>query len=487
MGNKNILVLDIGTRDLKAILFNEEGKLIRKTIKELNLIQPTPSFVEQNPLEIYNTTIEAIKLTIDDERVDAIAITNNRSTTLVWDRNGNPLYNAITWMDSRGYDVANKIKSELNLPEEFSKLLLYPHASSMYLRWILDNITDARIKAEKGEILFGTLNTYLVWMLTSGEIHATDPSNASVTGLFDPFSISWWSDIIETFKIPTSILPEIKESIDDYGEVKQGPRNLIGTPILVNIADQQAALFGESCIQIGDVKITNGSGSFVDMNTGDTIKFSEHGLIPMIAWKIKGSTSYMLEGYIAFSGEILIWLQEIGILKNIEEIDLIATSVKDSEDVYFVPAFTGLPAPYNDPTARGLLIGFSRGTKREHIIRAALESIAYSIYDIVKIMHDDTNLPIQIIRADGNLSKSNFLLQHIANLTGINVERPKNLEATGLGAAYMALLGINVISSLSELTKIREIERVFTQKEIVDERKISSWRKAIERSRSWIK
>ncbi|MGC9069065.1 MAG: FGGY family carbohydrate kinase [Thermoprotei archaeon] len=479
-----MLVLDIGTRDLKALLFDDKGELIHKTINELKLIQPIPSFVEQDPLEIYQILLKTIKSTIKDEKVDGIAITNNRSTTIVWDRNGKPLYNAITWMDSRGYDVANKLKSELNLPEEFAKLLLYPHASSMYLRWIFDNITDARSKAEKGEIFFGTLNTYMIWMLTNGEVHATDPSNASVTGLFDPFSISWWSDIIETFKIPHSILPEVKENIADYSEVKNGPQNLIGTPILVSIADQQAALFGESCIRNGEVKITNGSGSFVDMNVGDSIKFSEHGLIPMIAWKIKNLTSYMLEGYIAFSGELLIWLQELGLLKEIEQIDTIVRLVDDSEGVYFVPAFTGLPAPYNDPTARGILIGLSRGTKREHIIRAVLESIAYSIYDIIEIMQKDTGIQIQIIRADGNLSKSNFLLQHIANLTRINVERPKNLETTGLGAAYMALIGLNTIS-LNDIMKLRKVETIFEPKEFISTKKLNLWKKAVEKARGW--
>jgi glycerol kinase len=322
-------------------------------------------------------------------------------------------------------------------------------------------------------------------MLTNGKIHATDPSNASVTGLFDPFSVSWWLDIIETLKIPYPILPEIKENIDNYGEIMQGPENLKGVPILVSIADQQAALFGETCIKAGEIKVTNGSGSFVDMNTGDTIKFSEHGLIPMIAWKIKGSTNYMLEGYIAFSGEILIWLQEIGLLKNIEEVDKLATSVKDSENVYLVPAFTGLPAPYNDPTARGLIIGLSRGIKKEHLIRAALEGIAYSIYDITEIMYKDTNIPIQVIRADGNLSKSNFLLQYIANLTKVNVERQKNLEATGLGAAYMTLLGLNIIPSPSDIVKMREIEAIFKPTEIIENEKLALWKKAIERSRGW--
>ncbi len=484
MNDKKILVLDIGTRDLKALLFDDKGELIRKTINELKLIQPIPSFVEQDPLEIYQILLKTIKSTVKDEKVNGIAITNNRSTTIVWDHSGKPLYNAITWMDSRGYDVANKLKSELNLPEEFAKLLLYPHASSMYLRWILDNIIDARSKAEKGEIFFGTLNTYIIWMLTNGEVHATDPSNASVTGLFDPFSISWWSDIIETFKIPHSILPEVKENIADYGEVKNGPQNLIGTPILVSIADQQAALFGESCIRNGEVKITNGSGSFVDMNVGDSIKFSEHGLIPMIAWKIKNLTSYMLEGYIAFSGELLIWLQELGLLKEIEKIDAVVKLVDDSEGVYFVPAFTGLPAPYNDPTARGALIGLSRGTKKEHIIRAVLESIAYSIYDIIEIMQKDTGTQIQIIRADGNLSKSDFLLQYIANLTRINVERPKNLETTGLGAAYMALIGLNTIS-LNDIMKLRKVEMVFEPKEFINAKKLNLWKKAVEKARGW--
>lgn len=484
MNSKKVLILDIGTRDLKALLFNEEGKLIRKTINELKLIQPTPSFVEQDPLEIYKTLLETIKLTINDEKVDGIAITNNRSTTIVWDRSGKPLYNAITWMDSRGYDVANRLRNELSLPEEFAKLLLYPHASSMYLRWILDNVTNAKVKAEKNEIFFGTLNTYIIWMLTDGKIHATDPSNASVTGLFDPFTISWWSDIVEIFKIPHSILPEVKNNIDNYGEVRNGPKNLIGTPILASIADQQAALFGESCIKNGEVKVTNGSGSFIDMNTGDSIKFSEHGLIPMIAWKIKNLINYMIEGYVAFSGELLIWLQELGLLEEIEKIDTIVKSVNDSEGVYFVPAFTGLPAPYNDPTARGVLIGLSRGTRKEHIIRAALEGIAYSIYDIIEAMQKDTATQIQIIRADGNLSKSDFLLQYIANLTGVSIERPKNLEATGLGAAYMALIGLDIIS-LNEIAKIREIETTFKPKESIDNKKLNLWRKAVNRARGW--
>ncbi|MEM3832557.1 MAG: FGGY family carbohydrate kinase [Thermoprotei archaeon] len=486
MNNKKVLVLDIGTRDLKALLFDDKGELIRKTINELKLIQPAPSFVEQDPIEIYQILLKTIKSTINDERVDGIAITNNRSTTIVWDRSGKPLYNAITWMDSRGYDVANRLKSELNLPEEFARLLLYPHASSMYLRWILDNVTDVKPKAEKGEIFFGTLNTYIIWMLTNGGIHAIDPSNASATGLFDPFSISWWTDIIETFKIPHSILPEVKENISDYGEVKSGPQNLIGVPILVSTADQQAALFGEACIMRGEVKVTNGSGSFVDMNVGDSIKFSEHGLIPMIAWKIKNSTSYLLEGYIAFSGELLIWLQEIGLLEEIEKIDAIAKLVNDSEGVYFVPAFTGLSAPYNDPTARGVLIGLSRGTKKEHIIRSALEGIAYSIYDIIDVMQKDTETQIQIIRADGNLSKSDFLLQYVANLTRINVERPKNLETTGSGAAYMALIGLDVIS-LNDIKRLIKIERVFEPKEFIDIEKLNLWKKAVEKARGWYK
>jgi len=479
-----VLVIDVGTRFLKAFLFDDNGYLRKQEKREVSILSPFPGLVEQDPIELFDKAMEAVSSIVKGEKVDGIAVTGNRATTLMWDDKGNPLYNSIVWMDSRGYQVVKKAKLKIDLPEELTKLLLYPHASSVFIRWIIDNVKGVKEKVKEGKAFFGNPNSYLIWRLTGGKVHATDPSNASSTGLFDPYSLTWWDQVAEMLSIPTSILPEVKENVDDYGLVEAGPSEIKGVRIIASIADQQSSLLGQLCTRKGEAKVTNGSGSFVDVNTGESMIISSHGLIPMVSWKIGNRVNYMLEGYIAFSGELMLWLKEIGIIEDIGKIDDMATSVKDSNGVYLIPAFTGLPAPYNDPSATGLIIGLTRGVKKEHIVRAALESIAMMVSEIIEDVRLDAGVDVEVIRADGNLSRSDFLLEKIASFSGKVIERSNNLEGTGLGAALLALIGLGK-ASIDEIRKMKSVEKAFAPNSTEGKEKLSKWRVAVEKSRGW--
>lgn len=480
-----ILSVDIGTTNIKARVLDDNFKNIFSTQKSIKTYYPAPGWVEQNPEEVYGIIKELIlKISLKYE-IDGLGITNQRATTVVWDqKTSKPIYNAITWMDVRGSEVREKLKGELGELFREIEIFLNPNASSMYIRWILDNIGSARDLMGKGHLKFGNLNTYIIWKLTGGEVFATDPSNAVATGLFDPFGLEWAEFIFDSLKISVDIMPEVLENSDDYGETKDLD---IKIPIYGSIGDQQSGLLGEGCIAEGDTKITHGTGSFIDMNTGNNLIFSQYGLLPLIAWRIGGKTTYMLEGYIRNTGDLIDWLIDIGILKGYEELDQAAQSLSDNGGVYLVPAFSGLGAPYWNDKARGLIIGLTRRCDRKHIIRAALESIAYLSHEILSVMSRDTGHVPSKIRIDGGLARSSFLCQYTSNLLQIPVERPYEIDVSLVGAAYLVGLKLGLISSVKEVKGYVGIERTFNPEISIDERDIfiKRWKNAVDRALDW--
>jgi glycerol kinase len=434
----------------------------------------------------------------------------------LWDRNtGRPIYNAITWHDTRTADVCEEMdrKGKMRvirgvghftkgiskvwkgirmtgtgaLLVTASNLSFTPASALAHTCWLLDNVEGAREKALRGEILFGTMDTWLIWNLTKGRVHATDYSNASSTGMFDSFSLKWSKLFLELFGIPAGILPEVRDTSGDFGSVD---KKILGVdvPIKSAAADQQSALFAEGCFNPGDVKCTNGTGSFIDMNVGSKPPSSIHKLVPLIAWGIDGKVTYMLEGMINTTGLAVQWLRDnLGIIPDVEASDRMANEVESTEGVYFVPAFTGLSSPYWDPHACGIAVGLSRKTMKEHIVRAVLEGIVYRCKDILTSMEIDTGLDISSIKADGGVSRNDFLLQFTADMLNVRVERPKVLDSTALGAAYLAGLASGYWQSKDEIIERRKIDRVFEPHMDEEKRGIlyEGWKQAIERSFKW--
>jgi len=493
---KYILAFDAGTTSSRAIVFDHKGEIRSVAQKEFNQIFPQSGWVEHDPHEIWSSqaavAAEAItKIGINGTNIAAIGITNQRETTIVWDREtGEPVYNAIVWQDRRTSEYCDSLKDQGLLPyvKERTGLIIDAYFSATKIKWILDNVDGARKKAEEGKLIFGTVDSWIVWQLTRGEVHATDVTNASRTMLYNIHKLEWDKDLLKLFDIPESMMPRVCASSELYGHTVT---TLFASkvPIAGIAGDQQAALFGQMCIEKGLVKNTYGTGCFILMNTGEEPVVSKNNLVTTIAWQVNGKTHYALEGSIFIGGAIVQWLRDgLGIIKSSADIEALATQVPDNGDVYFVPALTGLGAPYWDQYARGTIVGISRGTTAAHIARAALEGIAYMSMDVINAMILDAGVGLKELRVDGGAAKNDLLMQFQANVLGQTVIRPQTTETTALGAAYLAGLAVGYWENIEEVQKQWHIERKFQPDEKIDMHLAKKkWSDAIYRSQTWIK
>lgn len=466
---KYILALDQGTTSSRAIVFDHDGKICSVAQKEFTQYFPKPGWVEHNPNEIWSSQASVIAesisaIDINGLDIAGIGITNQRETTIVWDVDTEePIYNAIVWQDRRTADYCDKLKAEglIDTIREKTGLIIDAYFSGTKIKWILDNVPGARQRAEQGKLRFGNVDSWLVWRLTRGEVHVTDVTNASRTMLFNINTLKWDADLLKLLDIPVSMLPEVKSSSEVYGHTKT---TIFAheVPISGIAGDQQAALFGQMCIDPGAIKNTYGTGCFVMLNTGEKPVKSENNLFTTIAWKIGDKINYALEGSIYVGGSVVQWLRDgLCCIKSSSEIEELAASVPDSGGVFFVPALTGLAAPYWDQHARGTIIGITRGTTTAHIARAALDGIAFQTYDIARAMAKDMGAPLTELKVDGGASRNNLLMQYQANLLGIKVVRPKITETTALGAAYLAGLAVGFWKDLDEIKQQWQVERTF--------------------------
>ncbi|ERJ97911.1 glycerol kinase GlpK [Segatella salivae] len=466
---KYILALDQGTTSSRAIVFDHDGKICSVAQKEFTQYFPKPGWVEHNPNEIWSSQASVIAesisaIDINGLDIAGIGITNQRETTIVWDVDTEePIYNAIVWQDRRTADYCDKLKAEglIDTIREKTGLIIDAYFSGTKIKWILDNVPGARQRAEQGKLRFGNVDSWLVWRLTRGEVHVTDVTNASRTMLFNINTLKWDADLLKLLDIPISMLPEVKSSSEVYGHTKT---TIFAheVPISGIAGDQQAALFGQMCIEPGAIKNTYGTGCFVMLNTGEKPVKSENNLLTTIAWKIGDKINYALEGSIYVGGSVVQWLRDgLCCIKSSSEIEELAASVPDSGGVFFVPALTGLAAPYWDQHARGTIIGITRGTTTAHIARAALDGIAFQTYDIARAMAKDMGAPLTELKVDGGASRNNLLMQYQANLLGIKVVRPKITETTALGAAYLAGLAVGFWKDLDEIKQQWQVERTF--------------------------
>lgn len=496
MNEKLILALDQGTTSSRAILFNHSGEIEYVSQKDFRQIFPTPGWVEHDPNEIWSSQISVAaeviaKAGISGLEVAAIGITNQRETTIVWDKEtGEPIYNAIVWQDRRTSKYCDELKEQGHAEtiKEKTGLVLDAYFSATKLKWILDHVEGARQKAEEGKLCFGTVDTWLVWKLTRGKMFITDVSNASRTMLLNIHTLEWDNDLLELFDIPRNILPEVKQSSEIYGETAT---TLFSTkiPIAGIAGDQQAALFGQMCTTPGMVKNTYGTGCFLLMNTGTEAVSSKNNLLTTVAWKINGEVNYALEGSVFVGGAAIQWLRDgLKLIHSSDEINKLAASVPDNGGVYFVPALTGLGAPYWDQYARGTIVGITRGTTDAHIARATLEGIAFQVYDIVKAMEADSGRASLELRVDGGASASDLLMQIQSDLFGFKTTRPKTLETTALGAAYLAGLAVGYWKSIDEIQEQWIVDKDFhpqLAREQVD-KMTHFWKKAVKSAQSWI-
>lgn len=492
-----IMSLDAGTTSLRAILFNREAEIVGISQKEFKQIFPKPGWVEQDPMEIWGSQygVASSLLTssgVDYESIKAIGITNQRETTIVWDRHtGKPIYNAIVWQCRRTAPYCDKLK-DMGLEgkiKEKTGLVIDAYFSATKLAWILDNVEGARERAEKGDLLFGTVDTWILWKLTGGKIHATDYSNASRTMMYNIRELDWDQEILDLLKIPKNMLPKVTDSsgIFGYTDEKLFAGNKI--PISGIAGDQQAALFGQSCFYPGMVKNTYGTGCFVLMNTGEKIINSKNGLLTTIAWGLDGKISYALEGSVFVAGAAIQWLRdELRLVYDAPQSEYYALKAKDTGGVYVVPSFTGLGAPYWDMYSRGGIFGLTRGTKREHLVRATLESLAYQSKDVIEAMKEDAKIPLMELTVDGGASANNFLMQFQADMLDVKIHRPELLETTALGAAYLAGLAVGYWEKLDDLYHRAKIDRKFIpdMDDKVRERNYKYWKRAVERTMSWL-
>jgi len=496
--NKNekfILALDQGTTSSRAIIFDHNGEIKAIAQKPFEQIFPQPGWVEHDANEIWSTqssvAAEAIaKADLNGTNIAAIGITNQRETAVVWDREtGTPVYHAIVWQDRRTAKYCDELKEKgyTKLIREKTGLVIDAYFSGTKVKWILDNVPGAREKAEKGELCFGTIDSWLVWKFTRGHMHITDVTNASRTLLFNIHTMQWDQELLDLLTIPASMLPEVKQSSEIYGETAT---TLFASkiPIAGIAGDQQAALFGQMCVEEGMAKNTYGTGCFLLMNTGKKPVYSQNNLLTTVAWKINGEVTYAMEGSVFVGGAAIQWLRDgLGIIHNSAESETLSASVKDNGGVYFVPALTGLGAPYWDQYARGAIFGITRGTTAGHIARAALEGIAFQVYDLLKSMESDSGKQSTELRVDGGAVANNALMQFQADIFGSNVVRPKVLETTALGAAYLAGLAVGYWDSIDEVKKQWSIDRTF--KPELDgqntEKLLADWKKAVERTRGW--
>ena len=498
MAKKYILALDQGTTSSRAIIFNKKGEIVAKAQNEFTQHYPENGWVEHDPMEILFSQISAIltvlrKEAVDPKEIAAIGITNQRETTVVWEKEtGRPIYNAIVWQCRRTADLCEELKAQgLNdYVKSTTGLLIDAYFSGTKIKWMLDHVEGAREQAERGELLFGTIDSWLIWNLTNGKVHVTDYSNACRTMLFDIDKLCWDPFLCEKLGIPMSMLPEVKPSSCIYGEVAKitGIEDIAGVPIAGAIGDQPGALFGQGCFESGQAKNTYGTGCFLLMNTGEKRVDSRSNLLSGIAWGLDGKITYALEGSAFNAGSVIKWLRdELGLIENAPQCDKFAAMVPDSGGLYFVPAFTGLGAPYWDMYARGVMIGLSRGINKFHVCRAVLESITYQMTDLLEAMMKDSDIILKDLRVDGGASVSDIMMQMQADMTGVNVNRPKNVETTALGAAYCAGLATGVWKDTAEIEANRQVDKIFvpSMEEGLRNRKYTDWKRAVERSRNW--
>lgn len=496
MNKKYIMSFDQGTTSSRAIIFDKNGNICGKAQKEFNQIYPYPSWVEHDPMEIWGTQSGVAREALESSgirpgEVAAIGITNQRETTIIWNKNtGKPIYNAIVWQCRRTANICDDLR-DMGLEEyikENTGLVLDAYFSATKIKWILDNVDGARESAEKGELLFGNIDTWIIWNLTRGKVHITDYSNASRTMLYNIKELSWDEKILKALNIPKEILPQVKNSSEIYGYTDKHTFGGAEIPISGVAGDQQASLFGQTCFESGMVKNTYGTGCFMLMNTGEKAVASKNGLLTTIAWGIDGKVEYALEGSIFVAGASIQWLRdELRIIRNAEESEYMATKVENSNGVYVVPAFTGMGAPYWDMYARGTIVGLTRGVKAEHIVRATLESIAYQTKDVLNAMIDDSNIDLKELKVDGGAVQNDFLMQFQADIMNTIVKRPKITETTALGAAYLAGLAVGFWKDKEEIKRNWKIDKSFTpyMEQKKRDKLYRNWKRAVERALNW--
>lgn len=491
-----LMALDQGTTSSRAIIFDKKGQIVSVAQKDFKQHFPNSGWVEHDPQEIWTSqsTVMVESLINKGIRADQIAgigITNQRETTIVWDRKtGKSIYNAIVWQDRRTASFCNQLKEAGHAEMIASKtgLIIDAYFSATKIRWILENVEGAREKAEAGELAFGTVDSWLIWKLTAGKTHITDITNASRTMIYNIHSQEWDKELLELFDIPASLLPEVKSCSEVYCETA-GDVLSVKIPIAGIAGDQQAALFGQLCTQPGMAKTTYGTGCFLVMNTGSEAVRSENKLLTTVAWKIGNEINYALEGSVFIGGAAIQWLRDgIELFKDAKDSEKLATSLDDNDGVYFVPALTGLGAPHWDQNARGAFFGITRGTTIAHMTRAALEAIAYQVHDVLKAMEKDSGKPTQELRVDGGATANNFLMQFQADLLDCEIKRPKIIETTAIGAAFLAGLAVGFWKSQDEIQSLWESDRNFHPKMNSEtrEKMLHFWHKAVERSKNWV-
>lgn len=490
-----VMALDQGTTSSRCIIFDKSGTIVSSVQREFPQYYPNPGWVEHNPMEIWSSqlsvAVEAMgKLGVSSSDIATIGITNQRETTIVWDKKtGMPVYNAIVWQCRRTADMIDELKKSGfdKIIRERTGLIPDAYFSGMKIKWILDHVAGARERAERGELLFGTVDTWLVWNLTKGKEHVTDYTNASRTMLFDIHKLCWDKEILERLNIPESMLPEVKPSSTIFGVTDESVMG--GEMIISGIAgDQQAALFGQCCFEPGDVKNTYGTGCFLLMNTGDKAIASNNGLLTSIGASLEGKVEYVLEGSIFIAGAALQWLRdELRMLRNVAQSEDYAKDAEDTNGMYFVPAFTGLGAPYWDQYARGAIVGLTRGCNKEHFIRAALESIAYQTADVLHAMEKDADITLKELRVDGGASANDFLMQFQSDIINADVLRPDCIETTSLGAAYLAGIAVEYWGSKEEIKENWALAKTFrpAMDEARREKLLKGWKKAVKCAFSW--
>ncbi|MFC4768216.1 glycerol kinase GlpK [Effusibacillus consociatus] len=497
MEKRYIMALDQGTTSSRAILFDKAGNIVGMAQKEFTQIYPKAGWVEHDPMEIWGTQSGVAREVLETkgirpQEVAAIGITNQRETTVVWDKNtGKPVYNAIVWQDRRTAGICDEVKEKGLEPyiRENTGLVVDAYFSGTKVKWILDNVEGAREKAEKGELLFGTIDTWLIWNLTRGKAHVTDYSNASRTMLYNIKELKWDQKMLDELGIPASMLPEVRPSSDTYAVTDAQTFGGAEIPIAGVAGDQQAALFGQTCFEPGKAKNTYGTGCFMLMNTGEKAVSSKSGLLTTIAWGVDGKVEYALEGSIFIAGAAVQWLRDgLRLIDSAPDSEYYAGKVEDTDGVYVVPAFAGLGAPYWDMYARGAIFGLTRGTKKEHIVRATLDSLAYQTKDVLSAMESDSGIKLQALRVDGGAVANNLLMQFQADILGVPVERPAVTETTALGAAYLAGLAVGFWNK-EEIANNSQLDRVFEpQMDKETQSKLyKNWKKAVKRTMNWEK
>jgi glycerol kinase len=492
--SKYVLAIDAGTTSQRAILFNKKGKILNIAQEKLKQFYPKSGWVEHDPVEIWETqkfTIDSViqKSGIDISELAVIGITNQRETTVIWDRGtGKALHKAIVWQDRRTSEYCDKLKADghVEIVQDKTGLLIDSYFSATKIRWILDHVDGAQKNAENGKLAFGTIDSWLLWKLTKGKVHATDVTNASRTMLFNIHELDWDDDLLNLFNIPKSMLPDVKQSSDYYGNTDPDIFSK-AIPIGAIAGDQQSALFGQMCVNPGMVKNTYGTGCFLMMNTGSQAIKSKNKLLTTIAWKINNQVSYALEGSIFIGGALVQWLRDnVDFIESAQEIETLAKSVEDNGGVYFVPGFVGLGAPHWDQFGTGLIIGLTRGTKKGHIARAALEALALQSMDVIETMSLDSNIKIKELRVDGGASANDLLIQIQSDIAGLKIVRPKIIETTAQGVAFLAGLSAGYWKNIEEIQSLWEVEKKFIPSKIDLYSIKKNWQKAVQRAKSWV-